>query len=69
MFESQILLVPARTWLILAWAWLVWPAVLILYPRRSIGVAVPVAIGLLLLTPCAPTIFVFTAWSTRGFAP
>ena len=70
MFWANAEFVPVRPWLVLAWLWLAWPVVLALHPERSfLRVIVPVAIGLVAFAPCATTVFAFTVWLTRGFAP
>ena len=69
-FHVQTPLIQARHWLILVWLWLLWLPVLALHPGRTLrGVLVPLGIGLLVLAPCVPTLFTFTTWSIRGFAP
>lgn len=67
-FYAGWALVPGWLWLVSAWLWLAWPAGLLLFPtRRLLRTWVALAMGALLLTPCAPTIFAFTAWSIGGF--
>jgi hypothetical protein len=47
-----------------------WSLILSLHPARSpLFVLIPSTIGALLLAPCATTIFAFTIWTVRGFAP
>jgi hypothetical protein len=69
-FYFDISIVPARAWLVLAWAWLIWPVVLLLHPDRSLSrVLIPCFIGVALLGPCLSTIWSVTAWAIVGFAP
>jgi hypothetical protein len=67
----DVAVIPGRVWLILSWLWLLWPIVLLLHPDRSpMRVLVPSLIGLGLLAPCVPTIWLFTVWAVGGgFAP
>jgi hypothetical protein len=70
MFYAHVEIFSARAWLILAWLWVFWPFMIYLHPARSaLPMSVALVIGALLLVPCAPTIFAFTVWSVRGFAP
>lgn len=63
-------LVPAALWLILAWVWVIWPFVLAAQIRRApIRTLTALGMSALLLAPCAPTVFAFTAWTISGFAP
>ena len=69
-FAGDLYVIPARWWLGLAWLWIVWPVLLVLHPARTTKrVLVPLAIGVVLLLPCASTIFTFTVWAVEGFAP
>jgi hypothetical protein len=62
--------ISGRAWTLVAWVWLLWPMVLIIHPARSLlRVALPSAIGLLILAPCIPVLFAYTAWSFQGVAP
>src|SRR5207244_11053347 len=63
-FYVAVSLISGRAWLILAWLWLVWPFALALHPagtRRR--VIVPLVIGIILLAPCAGSVFLFTVWA------
>ena len=63
-------LLPASVWVAFAWLWLAWPAAIMLHPSRSpLRVLLPALVGVVLLAPCAPTIFAFTVWWLIGFAP
>jgi hypothetical protein len=56
-------------WVLVAWAWLVWPAILITshaYASRLATAAV--AIGALVIVPTTPEIYTFTWWSFGEFA-
>jgi hypothetical protein len=70
MSNADFLPLSGRAWLILAWLWLAWPLILGLHQARSpLLVLIPSVVGALLLAPCVPTIFAFTIWAVRGFAP
>jgi len=63
-FYVAVSLISGRAWLILAWLWLAWPFVLALHPAGSRRrVIVPIVIGIILLAPCAGSIFLFTVWA------
>jgi len=63
-------LVSPHVWIGFAWTWLLWPVLLALHPSRSpVRFAVPVGLGVALLTPCAQAIYAFTAWTLGGFGP
>jgi hypothetical protein len=69
-FYIGMAMISGRTWLVLAWLWLVWPFVLSLHPagtRRR--VILPVVIGIILLAPCVGSIFLFTVWALERLAP
>jgi len=69
-FYADLDLIPGRWWLLLFWAWPVWPILLVLHPVRTFKRAAwPVAIGVALLVPCFPTAFALTVWTLGGFAP
>ena len=69
-FYTSFAPLSARWWLVFAGFWAAWPVVLLLYPARPLlWTWVVLGMGVLLLTPCVPTIFAFTAWSIFGFAP
>ena len=70
MFYSDVAVLSGRTWLTLAWAWVIWPASLMLLRRHIARLTVGVVVvSALVLLPTVSTIFTFTVWSTRGFAP
>jgi hypothetical protein len=63
-------LLSSRQWLVFAWLWAIWPFILILHPTRSLlRTSVALGAGVLLLLPCVPQLFAYTAWFFRGFAP
>ena len=69
-FYADLDFIPGHRWLLMFWAWLVWPLLLILHPARTFKrVAVAVAICVALLVPCLYTAFALTAWALGGFAP
>lgn len=70
MFLFDVRLMSGRVWLVLGWSWLVWPALLVFNRGRSFRrVAIPLAISLAALAPCALTLIMLTGWSIFGFAP
>lgn len=69
-FVAGLNLIPGKLWLLLTWLWVFWPVALLAGKARSFRrVAIPVSLGLAVMVPCIPTIFAFTVWYFRGFAP
>ena len=69
-FYVGMAMVSGRTWLILAWLWLVWPFVLALHPAGSRRrVLLPIVLGIILLAPCVGSIFLFTVWALEHITP
>ena len=67
---ADIVVVPSRIWLIVAWNWLIWPFGLVVARKQASRLTVgAVAIGGLLLVPSVPIIYTFTVWSIGGFSP
>jgi hypothetical protein len=69
-FYIGMAMISGRTWLALAWLWLVWPFALSLHPAGTRKrVILPVVIGIILLAPCVGSIFLFTVWALERLAP
>jgi len=69
MFYADVAVIPGKLWVVLAWAWLVWPGVVVGWRQASRLTVVALAVGALIMVPCVSTIYTFTAWSINGFAP
>ena len=70
LYSAGIGVLPTSLWIVLAWAWLIWPFALFFQkPRSMLRTGLPIAIALVVLAPCAFMLFAFTSWSVRGFAP
>ncbi len=68
-FYIGMAMISGRTWLALAWLWLVWPFALSLHPAGTRKrVILPVVIGIILLAPCVGSIFLFTVWALERLA-
>jgi hypothetical protein len=69
-FYVGMAMVSGRTWVILAWLWLVWPFALALHPAGSRRrVLLPIVLGIILLAPCVGSIFLFTVWALERITP
>jgi hypothetical protein len=69
MFYADVDVIPGKVWVVLAWAWLVWPVVVVVWRQASRLTVAALGLGILIMVPCASTIYTFTAWSIGGFAP
>ncbi len=59
-------MISGQTWTLLAWLWLIWPFAMLLHPAGSLRRAfLPLFLGVLMLAPCAATVFLFTAWAVQ----
>jgi hypothetical protein len=69
MLYADVEVIPGTYWVVLAWAWFVWPVVVFAWRQASRLTVAALVVGALIMVPCASTIYTFTAWSINGFAP
>lgn len=65
--NTDLSMMSGQAWTLLAWVWLIWPCAMLLHPAGSLSRAfLPLFLSVLLLAPCAATVFLFTAWALEA---